>query len=755
MVEDVAHIDFETRTGAGEIGKIGAHKYSEHPSTEVMCLGIGWNDEPAKVMGVALRASRFDPKIHATHAEWLRLLEHVQRGGLCVAHNAPFELAIWNNVGVSRYGWPVLKPAQMDCTMARAYSMSLPGKLENARAAVGLLVEKDMTGHRLMVKMSKPKTREICAGCQGHGICTDVSGTCDWCGGVGEIFTWHDDPEQIDKLFSYCRTDIEVERALDKRLVKLSLNEKRIWQLDYEINNRGIMVDVENVVTAQKIVELETDRLDEEMRQATSGQVATCTAHVQLKKWIVGLGVETEGVAKDDVNILLSKSDLPDAVRAALSLRQEAAKSSTAKLISMLNRAGAEQRLRGMFQYYGANTGRWAARGVQLHNLPRPKLKQEDIEKTFEAFEKVPLHDVPIWMSCFLGQPMSIVSDCLRGFLRAAEGRHLFAIDFSSIESRVLAWIAGEIAKLDVFRTHGKIYEYVAALIYRVSYVDISKEDPRRQVGKAGELGLGFQGGVGALQKICKSNGIKLEPVLEGLWQLADQRTKDMALSRYKAECTKALKKAEKAGEVIKGWPLGITKKEWLASELVKVSWRKNNPAIVRFWEKIEHAAIMAVMNPGEVYSVNEPEDELPEIYYVVKGSFLICKLPSGRRIYYPYPRVEERTTDWGAKKPTLTYKYEDANTRKWVRGPTYGGSLTENVVQGIARDLLANRMLAVSEEGHRIVLHVHDELVTESSTDKPKENFAELKHIVETVPAWASGLPIAAEGWYGRRYRK
>lgn len=745
---DKAHLDFETRS-ASPLPVVGHDNYSVHRSTDIMCVGLGWNDEPPVVMGVALKRP-FLPGIagHASQADWIRFLEHVQRGGIVVSHNAPFELAIWNNVGTRRYGWPILKPGQMDCTMARAYRMGLPGSLEGASAAAGLTIQKDMKGNRLMVKMSKPKTTTPCEYCDGGLFLGDFCPECDGC---GELYTWHEEPEQIERLFGYCGTDVVVETELDRRLMRFTPEAKRLWNLDYQINRRGITVDVENARRASKVVELESDRLQGEMQKITNREVVTCNSNKALAVWIRDQGLPTKGVAKNDVALLLAREDIPQTVRTALEIRREAAKSSTAKLTKMLALAGVDARLRAMFQFHGANTGRWAARGVQLQNLPRPIIKQKAIDQIFEAFETMPVGEVIDYILMFHGSPMSILSQCLRGFLVAAPGFDLVAVDWNSIEARVAAWLAGEEPVLEVFRSHGKIYEVQAAKTYRIHYYEIHKDDPRRQVGKVQVLSLAYQGGVVALQKMCVSLDVKLEPMCDGLWALASRERKDRVLKRYAGERTKAInamaKKPDDEPDII----LRISKKEWIASELVKLSWREGNPRIVEYWKKIESAAISAVMNPGQIFFV---DGDLPPIWYQVRGSFLLCTLPSGRKLCYPYPEVRETKTPWGDTTAQLTYKYEDQN-RRWVRGPTYGGSLFENVVQAVSCDILADKMVAVDELEYPIVMHVHDEFVVEVPSDAPPETLKELEEIACVLPAWASGLPLAAEGWRGKRYRK
>lgn len=762
-----AHIDFETRSGSN-LKLEGAEKYSRDRSTGILCLAVAFDDEPVTVFGFELEAKApvDSPYIfsHYLNKSFQRLLDHVSSGGICVAHNSPFELAIWNNVGQIKYGLPPLLPEQTDCTMARAYAMALPGSLDGARAAVGITTEKDAKGHRLMLKMSQPRTRTVCPLCSAF---TPVL-LCPTCDDSGEVFTWWNDPEDCTNLFSYCGKDAVVERLVDKRLAPLSRREKHVWLLDYKINNAGVRVDLEAAKVAALVIDQEEDRLDESMRVVTMNQVVTCKAHKQLTKWITDQGVETPGVAKNDVTSLLGSPSLPSSIRDALNIRQEAAKTSTAKLAAMLNRACThDNRLRGMFQYWGANTGRWAARGVQLQNLPRPTISQKQIDSVFGFLASDESIDDKCWMiDSFIGPPMAAVSNCLRGFLVPSAEKDFIAVDFSAIEARFTAWLAGEEAVLEVFRGHGKIYEYQAALIYLVSYLEILKSDPRRQIGKAATLGFGFGGGVGAIQKICKSVGIIMEPAFDGLWKIADVKTRDRALSRYKSEVTKAIKKHEKEckkaieeGEKIprpldEGLETGINQREWLASELTKIAWRASNPNIVKYWALLEEAAVSAVQNVGKVFSMPKG---LPPVSFCVKGSFLQCTLPSGRKLTYPYPKVSEEETPWGSKKFTLTYMSEDAETHRWVRTPTYGGSLCENVVQAGARDLLIEAMIVLDGRNETIVMHVHDEIVLEV----PEMGFGFdykiplIEKLVSEVPAWASGLPMAAEGWRGKRYRK
>lgn len=292
--------------------------------------------------------------------------------------------------------------------------------------------------------------------------------------------------------------------------------------------------------------------------------------------------------------------------------------------------------------------------------------------------------------------PLSAISSCLRGLITAAPGNKLIAVDFASIEARVLAWLAGEEKILDIFRTHGKVYEASASDIYGVPMDAVTTL--QRLVGKVSVLALGFQGGIGAFQSMAKQYNLKISD--------------------------------EQADEI-------------------KVRWRAANPSIVSYWYKLDEAAINATNYPGEKFHVG---DRNKHVTYLKKGSFLLCRLPSGRVIMYPYPRMATVKTPWGEPKMALTYKGEKDHIFR--RQAAYGGLLAENVTQAVARDLLVDAMFRWESAGYPIIMHVHDELVSEVKINSGK-NLSEAEQLMCINPDWAQGLPIDAEGWEGKRYRK
>lgn len=703
MKHKKVHIDFETRSVI-DLPITGIYKYAIDKSTDVLCLAYAFDEGPIKIWKLG-------------DSPPLDLLQAVQEKIINTAHNASFEFMIWNYVCVKKYNWPTLRLSQLDCTMIRAYSMGLPGKLENASKAVGLEAEKDMKGHRIMLQLSRPRSFDE----NGDPLWWDVA----------DSTPKLDIAAKYERLYSYCKQDIVVERELDKRLLPLSDKELALWHLDQKINHRGVYCDIQSVTTASNIVDIEKDRLNGIMQKKTKGFVSTCNAHAALKTWINTFNIykgkrykedgpiisykekgETkkrkqwkkdelmicQGVGKDLILEMLDM-DLPKKLKEVLLIRKEAAKSSNAKLDAMIERDAGDKRLRFCFQYYGApSTGRWAGRGVQLQNMTRPTIKQKAIEGIFKIINdpNLDLYEMINHINLFHGPPVSRISDCIRGMLVAAPGKKLIAVDFAAIESRVLAWLAGQEDKLNIYRGHGKIYEHNACIIYGIYNINKITE-AQRQVGKVAELALGFQGGVVAFQSMAKKFALKM--------------TDDEA-------------------------------------EVIKVNWRSANPNIVSYWYDLERAAISAVTYPGQKFVCGVRGRE---VTFLKKGSFLFCRLPSGRAICYPYPKMKIVKTPWGEDKNALTYKGEE--NYQFITKVAYGGLLAENITQATARCLLSEAMPRFENNAHPIVMHTHDEIVAE--VDKNFSSVKEAKDLMCILPIWAKDLPIEAKGWEGERYRK
>lgn len=670
------HIDFETRSTL-DLREVGLDNYAASPTTDVWCLGQALGDEPVFVGKGMLGTT----------------LDHVRAGGLVVAHNASFELAIWNKILAARYGWPQLRPEQCICTMSMAYAMGLPGSLEKAGAALGLSELKDAKLARLMLQMASPR-----AIVNGKPV-------------------WWDEPDKVASLHAYCAQDVRAEQALYHRLMALSPFEQRVWTLDQRINQRGVMVDRVAARAAVAVSNVVQDQLAKEIREITANHVGFPTEVSRIKTWLKGRGQDVDALAKQDVVDLLVQPDLPPDVRRVLEIRQEAAKTSTAKFRPMIEASSADGRLRGMFQYHGANTGRWAARRVQVQNLPSPRILKDEaaVERVFTDLKRRPPDEFVRMCEMVYGPAPAVLADLIRGSLIAAPGHELLDVDYANIEGRVLAWLAGEEWKLDAFRAFdsGKGPDLYLVAAARIFHCAPEAARPNRQIGKVAELALGYGGGKGAFQTMAQTLGLKL----------ADAQ-----------------------------------------AEGIKEAWREAHPAIKSYWYALERAAVNAVLNQGSTFTAGAKGRE---VKFKTSGSFLWCCLPSGRLLCYPYPKVLPVDTPWGETKDALTYMTvcdsqarkkakicdDPANGGDWWRIATYGGSLAENVTQAAARDILAEALVRLDAAGFQIVLHVHDSIVSEERLGSNRLD--EMKQIMEQAPAWAGGLPIAVAGHTGNRYRK
>ncbi len=673
MKTPTLHVDFETRSTA-DLKKVGLWNYAKDPSTEVVCMAWSFGGEPEIwTPGQPLPAD---------------VQSHVLNRYPIVAHNVQFERLIWNKVMFERFGWPSISIEQCRCTMVGAYSMGLPGTLEDAALAMGLRVRKDMEGRNLMLRMARPRRME------------------------GGKPIWWDDEERLARLYEYCKQDVRVEIALYERLMPLSDYETKIWHIDQYINTRGVEVDVLSIYAAAEAALRIKERAGRDLARLTGGHVTSVSALAALKGWLATQGIHTESVSKEAVADLLSLKDLPGVVREVLELRAEVGKASVAKLDKILDLVGSDSRLHNMFQYWGAHTGRWAGRGVQPHNFIRDVPDAEDVESIMELLRAGQLDEIEL----FYGPPMTVISRCLRSFFWAKEGFDLLAGDFSAVEGRGVAWFCGEQWKLDAFKAADEgrgpgIYEMTAAKIFGKRVEEITK--PERFIGKVCELAFGYQGGVGAARNFLPSDTTVDDPTIDS----------------------------------------------W------KHSWRTVHPRVRATWYELEKAAINAVKCPGEAFEAGFPGRN---VTYKLVGSFLWCKLPSGRCLCYPYPRIlpgkygEQLTymtvpSDNDRKRGTLIHCKEDGDvySNVWARVATYGGSLLENVVQAICRDLLADCIRRLEEDTLPVVLHVHDEIVVETDSRYAPQGQKDMEKIMNSVPEWAEGFPLHTKVDRMKRYGK
>ena len=698
------HIDFETR-GVLDLRQVGLHRYARHKDTDVWCMAWALDDAEPSVFG------KTSWQREDNQEQFYEATQHVRAGLPVYAHNAPFELEIWNQIMVPRYGWPVLKPEQTFCTMAMCYAMSLPGALEDAALALGLHVLKDAEGRSLMLRMARPRSTSKCLECDDgvapKGRKYGTHWYCEKCKGSGTKAMWWDEPDKLARLYAYCQQDVRVERELHKRLMPLSDKERKVWLLDYRINQRGVQVDIPSAKAAVALTETMKVRDVEQISALTGGAVQAATALPALKEWMAKHGVKVDSLAKQAVVDLLAGDTLTPRVAKVLKLRQDGAKASTAKFDVMVNRAGEDGRLRQMYQYHGAGTGRWAGRGVQPANLPRDMPKAETVEKIL-ALIRAGEHDA---IDMLYGHPLVMASKCLRSFFVAPPGKTLISGDWSNVESRGAAWFAGEQWKLDAFRqqdskTGPEVYCLGASKLLGVPVDQITKEQ-RQSHGKVPDLAFQYQGGVGSGHTMGKTYGVK------------------------------------------------ATDQEWAAR---RDAWRAAHPAITKVWPAIQRAAINAVRNPGQAYECGYPGRQAK---YKVVGSFLWCLLPSGRVICFPYPKLLE-----GEYGPQLTYMTvpdpskpekiidDPKNASNWARVGTYGGALFNRIIQGFCRDFLVDAMLVLDADGAALVLHTYDSLSIEVDVSKADAARPAMEKIMLSPDTWAAGFPLYTECNIEARFR-
>lgn len=647
-----ATIDFETRSLA-DLKRVGAYAYSIHPSTEIMCMSWRVGDGPI---------ATWRPEDVNLPEE---LVDHVTGGGRIEAHNAFFERCIWENV-MGRL-WPVPRPDQWECSASKAAALSLPRALGNATAALNLSERKDDDGRKAMMKLSRPYKGEL------------RDGT----------------PEELERLHAYCEQDVRSEAALSDALPELSELERRVWLLDQKINMRGIAVDQGMLRGALTVAAESKVALDAELRELTGGRVERATMRAAILAWVNGefkKGTpalpDTKGTTVDE---WLERDDLPAGARRVLELLRAANRTSTAKYRAVEERLGPDGRIRDLFMYHAASTGRWGGRGFQPHNLPRGEVKDWD-----GAADDIRQGDRD-WLRTMHGDEMKLLSHALRGVIVAPEGKEFIVADFSAIEARMLLWLADDAHGLDVFRAGEDIYVDMAQDIYGVRLAKNVTKD-QRFIGKQAILGLGY----------------------------------GMGPPKFKVNCAK--------------YDVDIT--EEFSKKTVK-TYREKYRKVKDFWWSLNEAAMDATRTPGRRLDVGR-------VAYGVTGGFLKCRLPSGRKLSYCRPKIGLRPMPWDRTdlRPALVFLGVDSTTTRWTGQDTYGGKLCENAVQAAARDILAEAMLRVEAvDPYEIVLHVHDEAVTE--VPEGEGSVKELEAIMSELPAWAEGCPIGAEGWRGRRYKK
>ena len=650
-------IDIETRSSV-DIGKAGAYKYAQSPDFEILLFAYQLDDYSVEVIDL-----KNGEEIPIEIAEMLDNPDVIKH-----AYNAAFEWYCLNRAG---YETPI---DQWRCTMAHGLYCGYTAGLDATGKAIGLPQDKQkLTTGRALI-------RYFCVPCKP----TKTNG--------GRIWNqpWHD-TDKWNLFKEYCCQDVVTEHEILKRLDLFPMpeEEERLWQMDVLMNAYGVRVDTELIEGALYIDQISAQRLTDEAVRLTGLSNPNSTA--QLVKWLQDNGTETDNLRKETVSELLDGIN-PEKVQRMLEIRQQLGKTSIKKYVAMDTACGEGDRVRGLTQYYGANrTGRWAGRLVQMQNLPRNYLKTLDYARNLV---KAKNYD---GVKILYGNVPDTLSQLIRTAFIPSSGHKFVVADFSAIEARVIAWLAGEQWVNEVFATHGKIYEATASQMFGVPVERIAKGNPEyslRQKGKVATLALGYQGGTSAL-------------IAMGALQM------------------------------------GLTEEE--LPDIVQ-RWRQANPRIKGLWYAIENAAL-AVMETAQPQGING-------LIFALEGdliygqSFLTVRLPSGRKLFYPKPFLKENRFE----KMAVHYYTVGQQRRKWEVTSTYGGKMVENIVQAIARDCLVVTLERIAAKGLQVVFHVHDEVIIDAPMETTVEEICGL--MAEPIP-WAPGLVLKGAGFESQYYMK
>ena len=650
-------IDIETYSET-DLKACGVYRYVDDPTFEVQLFGYAYDDDPVAVVDFASGES-LPPQV---------LADMTNPRVVKIAHNANFERTC-----LTKWLGAYMDPAQWECTAVRASTLGLPRSLADVGEVLGLGEdEKKMAiGKRLVMYFAKP-----CAPTKTNG-------------GRRRNLPSHE-PEKWALYKEYNRQDVVTERAIYHLMETEPATiqaERDLWGLDQKINEGGVLIDTELV---ENIIDYSNQRQrDLEDRAREISGIENPSSFQQIRRWLNTKGIDPDTLDKDGVKDIIKqyKDSEPEVVE-FMQIRQELGKTSVAKYDAIDRALCHDNRVRGMLQFYGAvRTGRWAGRIVQLQNLPQNKLRDLDL-----AHRIVKDGDFEL-LELLYPSPLDVFSQLIRTSFIAGKGKTFAVADYSAIEARVIAWLAGEEWRLEVFKTHGKIYEASASQMFHVPVEEITKDSPLRKKGKVAELALGYQGAVGAIKKMG-------------------------------------------------GEEMGLTEEEM---QHIVNAWRDSNTKITGLWQTLEKAAKKAISHPGVDFTVQHG------ITFTMRGKTLYVTLPSGRALAYQEARLARVL-----QRTSIKYKGQNQTTQKWEEIDTYGGKITENITQAVARDCLGAAMLRLDKAGYRPLFHVHDEVIIEVAEETAEADMARIREIMALRDLdWTAGLPLNADGYLTPYYKK
>lgn len=756
-----ATIDFETRS-ACDIKKYGAYRYAKHSTTQAMCLSYklpGFDRPKRWHMAHPVHGIEETPPPED-------LFEFIRNGGLVEAHNEFFERCIWYFVMVLQHGWPPIQHKQWRCSAAKASAASLPRDLAGACEAMDLPHDKQKSkeGRKVMLKLTKPRKPRI----------AEVRAWKAEHGDKPMPLLWNEDLEDLHILWNYCDQDVISEEALSEATPDLSPYELQVWQINQDINWRGVKFDLDLAKAALDMASEWRKRLNQELEVMTG--ISAATQRGRVKEWLKEEeGVDLPDTKAETLEWYIENEDLSDRAKRVFEIVMDVNKTSTRKYQTMLRLADPDDwRIRDILMYHGAHTGRMAGKGIQVQNFPSQNLIVKDMDA---AAEDIKSGDVD-WCHALYGDVMKLLSHTLRGAIIPSEGAEFIAADYSAVEARGTLWLAEAEEALSIFERGEDIYCDMASSIYGF---EVNKKDypDERQFGKQAILGLGYGMGYITFLLTCRKYKIKFsrKDVIKIMGLEKYLEYKDIVIKNL---CLKG-KPASSDPEVIKKYNIRkiiaakfVRKLKEAREDIPKILhelalmkyvvdvYRARYPEVHKLWHKQQDAAIAAVMLWQDAVKrtgkrkdkVDGPVIPCGKVKWYVKSNFLLCELPSGRKIHYRNPSVVKEKSVFGAMVNSLRYWSVDSFTRKWKRTGTYGGKIVENIVQALTRDLLISAIVRTDTSFVYLpVMSVHDELLTE--VDKGEGDVKEFENMMSIKDEWAAGFPLAAEGERLCRYKK
>jgi len=667
--------------------------YAYAADAEVMLFAYAYESDPVQVIDITAGES-IPPYVLAdlTDPEYTKVIQH-----------SMFDRA------VLRYGMGInIPPAQIFDTMVCALAHSLPGALHMLCEVLQVDSDeaKDGRGKELIQLFCKPRPKNQKV----------------------RRFTRETHPQEWQEFKDYAGSDIKAMRAVFNKIPTWNYRgrELELWGLDQHINDRGFRIDRALAVAAIEAVAEAQAGLADDVVERTFGEVGKATQRDRLLKFILEYyDVDLPDMTKSTLERRLNDPDLPRAVKELLAIRLEASMASTSKYKALLKSVSDDDRLRGTLQFCGASrTGRWSGRTFQPQNLFRPTLKNEAIEEGIDILKTG-------HANLILPNVMEVAANAVRGCIVASPGKKLIVSDLSNIEGRFAAWVAGEDWKIKAFSDFD---QGIGHDLYKLAYARAFGVDPeeavgpKRQIGKVMELMLGYGGGVGAFITGAASYRIDLDEMAALALPAIPVDVREESLGFW--EWTTKKNRST----------FGLERNTFVVCDGLKRLFRRSNPNIAAIWDELQNAFVQAINNPGKAFPVRQ------HIIIQRDGVWLRIRLPSGRVLCYPTPRIDA--------KGQITYAGINPYSRKWTRIKTYGGKILENICQAGSRDVMAHNMPTIDVKGYSILLTVHDELITEAP-DTEDFTDEELSALMSTNPPWADGLPLAAGGFTSYRYKK